>query len=293
MRDQAYKLRELIQSVGPAPSLPPHRLPMVVVTGGRTSVGATTVAINLAAVLADFGERVVLVDAAEQNRNMAHVAGINARIKYSLGDVVAGRCRAADALIPGPAGAKLLSALPNDADYTRHAQKRLFAELQTLDRAATLLVVDCGAGLTPWVRRFWLRAKLVMLVTTAEKSALLESYTAIKRCARDAMPADIRVLANRCDRETVAADVYRRISQASERFLSRTVKALPALPRHVESNGTDAHSAPRAWETPDSPFGHAMLWLGRAVSDALQLEEPVPARGRDIQAIHRREFSRC
>jgi MinD-like ATPase involved in chromosome partitioning or flagellar assembly len=221
---------------------------------------------------------------------VAHVAGTSLRIKYSLADVAAGRCRAADALVPGPAGTKLLPAMPNDAGFTRHAQKQLLAELQTLEKDATLLVVDCGAGLTPWVRRFWLRAKLVMLVTTAENSALLDSYTAIKRSARDSIPADIRILANQCDRATIADDVYRRLAKASERFLSRAVTALPALPRHIESNSADAHTAPRAWETPNSPFGHAMLWLGRAVSDALQLGEVAPARAHNIQTFHPGKF---
>jgi flagellar biosynthesis protein FlhG len=295
MLDQAFKLRELIQSSEPASSAAPTGPPMVVVTGGRPGVGASTVAVNLAAVLTDFGERVVLVDAAEQHSNLADVAGIKTHSKYSLEDVVSGHCRAADALVPGPAGTMLLpgSGASPDPDLSRHAQKRLLAELQTLDKAATLLVVDCGAGLTPRARRFWLRAKLVTLVTTAENSALLDTYTAIKRSAQDSIAADIRVLANQCDRDRISADVYRRLSQASERFLSRAVATLPALPRHVESNGHEARSVPRAWETPNSPFGHAMLWLGRAVSDALQLEETVPAREHDSQAIQSREFSRC
>ena len=50
--------------------------PMVVVTGGRAGVGATTVAVNLAAVLADRGERVLVVDAAEERSNLAESAGV-------------------------------------------------------------------------------------------------------------------------------------------------------------------------------------------------------------------------
>jgi flagellar biosynthesis protein FlhG len=295
MLDQAFKLRELIQSAVPSAPAVPTGLPMIAVAGGRTGVGATTVAANLAAVMADAGERVVLVDAARQHANMDQVVGVNPRIKFSLNDVVNGRCSAADALVPGPAGTMLLPGVGTgaDADFSRRVQQQLLAELQTLEKVATLLVVDCGPGLTPWTRRFWLRSKLVMLVTTSDNSALLDSYTTIKQSERDSISADVRVLANQCDSDTIAADVCRRLSTASERFLSRPVAALPALPWHDQSSGTAAGAVPRVWESPNSAFGHAMLWLGRAVCDVLQLDCDVPARESGFGMFQPREFSRC
>jgi MinD-like ATPase involved in chromosome partitioning or flagellar assembly len=295
MFDQAFKLRELTQTAKPAAPAAPVGLPMVVVTGGRAGFGATTVAVNLAAVLADFGERVVLVDAAQQHADLAQVAGVKSRIKYSLQDVVSGTGRAAEALVPGPAGTSLLASgeVRSEKDFSRHAQQRLLAELQTLSKVATLLVVDLGAGLTPWARRFWLRAKLVMLVTTADDSALLDTYSTIKRSESDSIPNEIRLLANQCDTEKIATDVCRRLCGASERFLSRRVPALPALPRHCDPIGASDSEVPRVWEAPNSAFGHAMLWLGRAVSDVLQMGEVTPAQRRDDHEFLPREFSRC
>jgi MinD-like ATPase involved in chromosome partitioning or flagellar assembly len=291
MIDQAFKLRELIQTAEPAAQTVPVGPPMVVVTGGRPDVGATTVAVNLAAVLADLGERVVVVDAAEQHANVAQVAGVKSRIKHSLQDVASGCCRAADALVPGPAGTTLLVSAEASAEreFSRHMQQRLHAELQTLSRVATVLVVDIGAGLTPWARRFWRRANLVTLVTTADDSAMLDSYTTLKRWACDSIPTDVRVLVNQSDSDKIAASACRRLSAASERFLSRRVPALPALPRQVDSNWDIATAPPRVWEFPDSTFGHAMLWLGRAVSDVLQLA----GGDEETQAVPLRKFSPC
>src|SRR5688500_10749847 len=76
MSDQAFKLRALIQRAAPAAPVAPVGLPMIVVSGGRAGVGATTVAVNLAAVLADRGEQVALVDAAGPDGNMDAMAGI-------------------------------------------------------------------------------------------------------------------------------------------------------------------------------------------------------------------------
>jgi flagellar biosynthesis protein FlhG len=294
MLDQAFKLRELIRSAVPSPPALPAGLPIVVVSGSRAGVGATTVAVNLAAALADLGERIVLVDAAERPGKLIQVAGVSSRVVNSLQDVVSGRCRAVDAVVPGPVGTMLLpgGGSHGDACFSRHAQQRLLAELQTLENTATLLVVDCGAGLSPWMRRFWLRAKLVTLVTTADDSAMLDSYAAIKRAARDAVPADIHLLVNQCDSEKRAVEARRRLSAASERFLSRSVAALPALPRYVEPNEVAGRAAPRAWESPNSPFGHAVLWLGRAVSDVLQLESDVKARDNVFRSLSTAEYSR-
>ena len=49
---------------------------MVVVAGARNGVGATTVAVNLAAAIADRGERVLVVDAAEGGNDLADMAGV-------------------------------------------------------------------------------------------------------------------------------------------------------------------------------------------------------------------------
>jgi flagellar biosynthesis protein FlhG len=251
---------------------------MIAVTGAHTAVGATTVAVNLAAVLADRGERVVLIDAAQQHANTTDVVGFKGRIKHTLPDVVSGLCRAADALVAGPAGSLFLPSggAGNDADFSRQSVQRLLAALQSLDRKATVLVVDTGSGLTPWVRRFWVRARLVLLVTTTQNVSLLNTYTALKRCVRDSIPTDIRVLANRCDSDAIALDVNRRLSRACERFLGRPAAIMPALPRHTESD-TELQkiAVPRVWEVPNSPFGHAMLWLGRAVGDVLEPGEAV------------------
>jgi flagellar biosynthesis protein FlhG len=273
MLDQAHTLRRLVQSAPTAARHDRFSPPMVVVAGGRAGVGATTVAANLGAVLAGRGERVVLVDGAQQGGNLAEVAGASPAIERSLDDVVAGDCSAAEALAPGPAGALVLGRRrPRQLvlDTSRPAQQRLFAELQSLESEAGLLVVDAGSGASPWMRRFWLRAGLVIVVTTTEDLALLDSYALIKQNVGDGVGGDIRVLANQCDSDAVAGEAYRKLSNACQRFLSRSVRALPALPRQLPVGGARENETPRLWERPNSTFGHAVMWLGRAVEDVMR-----------------------
>jgi MinD-like ATPase involved in chromosome partitioning or flagellar assembly len=131
------------------------------------------------------------------------------------------------------------------------------------------LIIDTGCGVTPWTKRFWVRSQVVLLVTSTDDLALLDAYMALKLSAADGIDADVRLLANRCDNDAIAADVYRRFATACGRFLSRRADSLSPLPTHMTDGMAGAPSAPRVWESPNTPFGHAALWLGRAVGDLL------------------------
>ncbi len=107
MKDQAEKLRSLVTTAAPPPAAE-GGLPMIVVAGGRAGVGATTVALNLAAVLADRGERALLVDGAQQRNDMLEPAGLRRDVEYGLSDVLSGKCAIGEAIVQGPAGVRML-----------------------------------------------------------------------------------------------------------------------------------------------------------------------------------------
>ena len=149
--------------------------------------------------------------------------------------------------------------------------------LQVLaDGEADVLVVDVGSEVTPWTRRFWLRARLVIVVTTTDYAAVMGTYAAIKLSSADANSTDIRVLANQCNSDRAATEVERRLATACQRFLGRTVAALPSLPRHAADSISGIGPEPRVWDVPNSQFGHGVLWLARAVSELMSVNEPTP-----------------
>src|SRR5262245_48766128 len=104
MADQADKLRALMQTARPEAREVGVALPVVAVSDARAGVGATTVALNLAAVLADRGVRVLLVDGSQQRNDSVEPPVVRRNVENSLGDVLAGKCAARDAVVPGPAG---------------------------------------------------------------------------------------------------------------------------------------------------------------------------------------------
>jgi len=259
MSDQAENLRQLAITAPPTVREALTTRPMIVVTGAKVGVGATTAAVNLGAVLADSGLRTMLIDAASAHANMAQVAGIH---------VLPSK---APTLRPGPGGALLLAAgadQPHEVAESRRAQRRWLAEIQARHEDTDVVVLDTGSGLSPTIRRFWRQARLILVVTTPDDAAVMDCYAAIKFAAADDLEADIRVLVNRCDQIATAEKVIARISTACQRFLGRPVTAAPSLPPHFPKF-EGLPKAPRVWETPDSLFGHAAHWLGRAAIDAL------------------------
>lgn len=279
MPDQADKLRRLVIDAAPsareAGSLPPT----IVVTGGKGGVGATTVAINLAAALAQSGRRTVLVDAAP-NADAAKLLGVDVERGGSLDDVLAGALSAADALCAGPAGISLVAghwASERAPDRSPHSLERLLEQLPSLAGIADALVIDSGSGITNWTRRLWQEAGLVLLVTTPDDVAVMDAYATIKR----GMPApesnerlelkehlDLRVLVNACHDTATAADVQSRLSASCRRFLGRSIGRAPLVSRHI-GEFLAGNAPPLAWETPASPFARNIHQLGRFAGDVL------------------------
>lgn len=301
MSDQADNLRKLVHVSSEVAPAAVGGAPMIAVTGCRAGVGATTVAVNLAAVLADRGLRVLLVDADEERSNLAEAAGLRAACEFTLADALAGRCDIAESLATGPAGIKILSGglravsspggnaarvVVDRRDALGGMQKamspvghkELLGALKLLRGKFDLIVVDTGAGLSRTARRLWLRAQLAMLVTTSDDAAVMDAYAAVKlhiHGARDATCENLRVLVNKVESDRMAADAFRRLTNCCQRFLRQSVAALPALPWFGDREDAGANLRPRVWELADSPFGHAALWLGRAVGDVLDTCKPM------------------
>lgn len=290
MIDQAHKLRALVSEAGPVIEAERGSLPLILVVGGRARVGVTTTAVNLAAVLADAGEATVLVDGSHHANDVCGIAGLGQSVQFGMSDVLMGKCETRDAIVRGPAGMHMLLAHGRDAtnqesasrrdaatwgDSSRGAMQRWMNELQSLGEVFDWLVVDGGHANSSLVQRLWSRAKLVIVVTTPEDAAVLDCYAAIKQREADDAAAAVRLLVNRADNEWKARDAQARIAGACQKFLSRSLPALPALPRHCASEFVDTCAPPRVWEMPNSPFGHAMLWLGRAVGELVREEDTV------------------
>lgn len=223
MSDQAYDLRQMVLR-----SLRPHAMPaaepprLVVVTGGKGGVGTTTIAVNLAVALARDGRRTVLVDADFAGADAGNLCGL--RDGATVNDVLAGRRTVHEALERGPGGIQVLPGNWSRGEYvdcSPAAQQRLIAQLRTLGAFADYVILDAGNGASRTLGRFWQAADDVLLITTPEPVAIMDTYAAIKVQGDSAPDAAIHAVVNfGADAET-AADVQARLARACRRFLAR------------------------------------------------------------------------
>jgi flagellar biosynthesis protein FlhG len=268
MADQAEKLRTLRETSLAAAHLVPEALSLVVLSGARPGVGTTTVAINLAAALADRGDRVLVVDASERPNNLRGVAGIRNVTAHSLADVLVQRAELLDAVIDGPMGTSLLAGplgMRNGTRGERNLSAKLLLMLAQASRQFDVILVDAGSGLSQTTRRLWLRSQLVLLTTTAEDASVMDAYRMLKLAAANKIRPQVALLLNRAEGEGTASETHHRIAASCRKFLEWEVAGLPSLSQDSGPIG----KSPRVWEDPSSQFGHEALWLGRAVGDLL------------------------
>ena len=163
MSDQATALRHLVESrhVAPArpartdeqgqndspwsPQVPRSSTKAIAITSGKGGVGKSNVAVNLAAAMAQSGQRVVLLDADLGLANADVLCGITPR--RTIEHVLDGRTSLREIMIPAPGGFMLVpgaSGVAGLADLAPAQRRHLLRELNTLERESDVILVDTG-----------------------------------------------------------------------------------------------------------------------------------------------------
>jgi flagellar biosynthesis protein FlhG len=202
MSDQADGLRQLVRArsgttalieppepVNPRPA--PVKARSLVFTSGKGGVGTSNLALNLAIALGELGQRVVLIDADVGLANIDLLCGLSTT--NDLGDVLAGSCSLADALMDGPASIRVLPgahAMRSLPEVLGDGPARLAAELAQLEQNADFLIVDAGSGLGPGIATIAAAADEIVVVTTPEPTSVADAHAALGRFRR--MPATAR-----------------------------------------------------------------------------------------------------
>jgi flagellar biosynthesis protein FlhG len=269
MSDQATELRRLAgvaQAAGSIGDCPRPRL--VTVAGGKGGVGTTTIAVNLAVLLARQGRRTVLADVASPGADTVIFCRIPGR--HTVADVLAGRRSVAETLEPGPGGVQVLSG-PWGSHEVWHsaaaAQDQLIEQFLHLGQIAELLVVDAGNSPTRIARRLWQASDLVFLVATPELASIMNAYAAVKILASPDDPISIRTVVNMAPSAAVADDVHARLALACRRFLGIGSQPAGYLGHAAQVAEAGRRGRPFVLASPGCPASRQMEQLALAVTD--------------------------
>ena len=233
MIDQADALRNLVRDhvVCRDPLERRPRAYTIAVTSGKGGVGKTSIAVNLALLLARAGRNVRLVDADFGLSNAEVLLGVSPL--HAADEVLRGEVDIRDAWFNVADGVTLLSSgsgLEDMANIDGLSGSRLIEMALGLASDGDVIVVDTAPGIDESVTSLLTLADEVMVVTTPEPTSLTDSYAAIKVLLSHSREADITLVANCCSSPAQAACVAEAIDSVCRRFLKRSFARYEYLP---------------------------------------------------------------
>lgn len=177
-------------------------LALVSAKGG---VGKTTVAVNLATALTQFGREVVLVDANLANPNVALHLG-SPKLPATLHDALAGKKHIREVAYLHPSGLKVIpAAIAWDAKVE---QGKLHPTLLELIGSAELVLLDTATGTGQHTRAALETADDALVVTTPDLPAVTDAIRSMLLCEQmgcNVLGAIVNRFADRKEELTISA----------------------------------------------------------------------------------------
>ena len=196
------------------------------VTSGKGGVGKTFVTANLAAALAQRGEKVLVLDADLGLANLDVV--LNLYPKLTLHDVFTEKCTLDEAILDAPGGFSVLLAGSGLVEYSRltpDVRDKLLQILETVKPRYDWVLLDTGAGISDVVLYAISLAQDVMVVATPEPTSLTDAYATIKVLATQQERRTIGLLVNQANRVGEGRVICNQLQQVLQRFIGASAGA--------------------------------------------------------------------
>lgn len=298
MLDQAEALREMVDRIAgdatrtptpetrrggrPAPSLrtqtghrpgvaaaaPPAqraeagRDGVVAIASGKGGVGKTTVTVSLAAELVRRGRRVLVLDADFGTANVDVACGLCP--EATLSDVLRGTHQLGDILLQAPGGFHLLPGASGltDTDHLPHGRLReLFGDMEKLEAAHDMILIDVGAGVGPVVRDFCAAAGRLLVVTTPDPTAITDAYALLKTLSVEQAARHASVVVNMVASGEEGRLVHERLDAACRHFLNLSPPLAGIVPMDPAAAESVRRRIPLLASEAASPAGRGLQRL--------------------------------
>ena len=259
MEDQADFLRQLVQQRLHHPHLSTPRPYLAVVSGSKGGVGTTTVAVSLAAGLAEQGLRVVLVDADLGGPNVDVLCHLEER--DSILDILSSHRTVHEVLQLGPAGVLVIPgrwAAGSMTECSATAQQKLIQQLFELGPHADLIVIDAGSGLNPKLTRFAEAADALLICSTPDQMAVMDAYAVIKAFLTEKQPPWLGVVFNQVKNTTEGEQTLQRLTACCHRFLGCGLDYSTWIPQDAQVPAAAQLGTPFLLESPTSSASQAL-----------------------------------
>lgn len=205
---------------------------VIAVTSGKGGVGKSNVVANLAMALAAQGKRILIIDADLGVGNMDVLLGLSPQ--YNLNHVLSGEKSLPEIITDVTPGIKLIPAGSGVQEYTslgQHEKMRLLDELDMLEEAFDIMIIDTEAGISENVTYFTVAAQEILVVVTPEPTSITDVYALIKLLATRYSEHHFKVLVNMARDSEDALEVFRKLANVAGRFLDISLDYLGCVVR--------------------------------------------------------------
>ena len=248
---------------------PPRHIPHVItVTSGKGGVGKTNFAANLGWSLRQIRRRVMILDADLGLANIDIILGLNP--DFNISHVLSGEKKLEEILTKGPGGLKILPAGSGISSITELSESQkinLLAQMESLQEEFDYMLIDTGAGISQNVIYFNLAAQTMIVMVTPEPTSLTDAYALIKVLSRDYHQRQFKIVANDVVNEAEGLEVFDKISQVTDRFLSVSLDYLGHIPHDPCLRDSVRMQRPFCEVFPEGPAAKSMRKIARRVSE--------------------------
>ena len=275
MNDQASALRQLVSSVNRKQT----KMRVISVTSGKGGVGKTNFTVNLALALAEYGQRIIILDGDLGLANVDIAFGLTAR--YTIEHLLSGEKTIEEILLMGPKGIGIIpggSGVQELANVERDKLMNVLTNLGRLEKMADILIIDTGAGLGHTVMNFLQAADDIILVTTPEPTALIDAYGLLKTLRKEAGEVAIHVVINRVRSEADAQATFKRLETAVLKFLDGSLNFMGWIYDDQLVGRSVMLQEPLGISFPESSAYRCIQWIAGKVA-GIYLSPPRQAGG--------------
>ena len=275
MDDQASVLRDLAFRE----SRKQGKMRVIAVTSGKGGVGKTNFTVNLAIALADYGQRIIILDGDLGLANVDIAFGLTAR--YTIEHLLSGEKTIEEILLTGPQGIGIIpggSGVQELANVQRDKLLNVITNLGRLEKMTDILIIDTGAGLGHTVMNFLQAADDIILVTTPEPTALIDAYGLLKTLRKEADEVPIHVVINRVRSEAEAQATFKRLETAVLKFLDGSLDFMGWVYDDQLVGRSVMLQEPLGISFPESSAYRCIQWIASTVA-GIYLRPPRQAGG--------------
>ena len=267
-----------------------HSVQVIAVTSGKGGAGKTSVAVNLSLALAKRGRRVVLLDGDLGLANIHVLLGLTP--KYTLADLIDGRCALSDVLLLGPGHVRIVpaaSSIKSMVNLSPAQHAGLIHAFNDMADSLDVLVIDTATGIGGSVVNFIQASQEVLLVACNDPASIADTYALIKMLSVNHGINRFRVLANMVHNPNEGRRLFSKLVNLADRFLDVSLHYVGAVAydEHVRRAGRKQRAICEifpnskcayefnviaqkvdAWPLPSNPRGHIEFFIDKLVGNS-------------------------